>query len=77
MATALEYIFATNLLFMASSLLGYDLGVCLALISLSKDVKNDVHGLNQSTRVKDDRPKISQRFSKLIQIYSDAKQLSD
>lgn len=75
MATTLVYIFAANLLFVASSILGLDLGISLTLISLSKDIKSDVHGLNRRATAKDNQLKISKQFTELIEIHSDAKQL--
>lgn len=46
------------------------------LISLTKDIKYDVYGLNESAKAKDDQPKIVKQFSQLIECHSDAKKLS-
>lgn len=75
-AIALEYIFITNLLFPVACALGYAFGSCSTLISIAKDITRDVLKLNKIARFKDDRQKISKEFSQLIEIHSNAQQLS-
>lgn len=73
-AVALEYIFIVNLMLPVLCLVSFALETCLVLISLTKDVKCDVNRLNEN--VKDNQLEILKQFSQLIEIHSDANELS-
>lgn len=75
-AVAFQYIVTVDLFVPASCLLSVAYGICSTLISLTKDIICDVNSLNTSGRAKDDRFKIAKQFSQLIEIHSDARQLS-
>lgn len=61
-AVALEYILTVNLLYLVLCLLGFAFGICSTIISLTKDIKYDVNGLNVSAKAKDDQRKIAKEF---------------
>lgn len=73
-AVTLEYIFTINVLFIVLCLLSFAFGTCLTLISLAKDIKYEMHSLNENASAKDGQLKIVKQFSELIDIHSDAKQ---
>lgn len=46
------------------------------LISLTTDIKQDLHTINELAKIRDQRHEFFSRLSRLIQYHSDAKQLS-
>lgn len=75
-AVCLEYLFTLNLELLTMSIMVIAIGPCLILISMTKDLKYNLHILDISARLKEDPVKIVRDFSEFIQLHSDAKQLS-
>ena len=51
-------------------------GGCLMLLSLAKDINNDLLKINEFVSTKKNRPFLIEKIIKITQFHSDAKQLT-
>lgn len=77
LAATLQYTAVSVILFATSSTVVIQMGVISMLISMTKDIKHDLHAINKKSKIKDHQPDILHHFTELIQYHSDAKLLSE
>lgn len=75
-AVVIEYIFLLNLNFLMTSFMSIAIGPNLILISITQDLKCSLKTLNRNARVNKNETEITQQFNQIIQLHSNAKQLS-
>lgn len=78
-AFALQYIALMNLFFYVCCMACIGIGFFMFIISIAKDIKNNLKSINEQltkSMAEDKISEISKQFSKTIQFHADAKQLS-
>ena len=76
-AVVIQTIFLYNVLLNAKCLSIFIIGTCLMLISLTKDIKYDLHSITYHRQIfHGNQLKTERKFYELIQFFSNARQLS-